>query len=258
MSEPFQLNVGSEVGERRMPVLKLTLAGLGLFVLAAWLLLPPVGSSAPSKRVLCMSNIRGIAMALTSYSAANGGNIPPAYIADENGRPIHSWRALILKYIDRPDLHEAYRFDEPWDGPNNSKLHHDVLDIFRCPEDEGGMKSTQTSYVAILGPETAWPGSSAVNLDQIAAGDGLSQTVLLAEVVNSGIHWLEPRDLHLSQMAPTINSRSGQGISSRHPQIAIFAFADGRVKPISEKLPVETLRAFLTIRGNEPIADGDL
>ena len=29
------------------------------------------------------------------------GSLPPAYIADEHGRPLHSWRVLILPYINQ-------------------------------------------------------------------------------------------------------------------------------------------------------------
>ena len=35
---------------------------------------------------------------------------------------MHSWRVLLLPYLDRSDLYKAYDFTEPWDGPNNRKL----------------------------------------------------------------------------------------------------------------------------------------
>ena len=55
------------------------------------------------------------------YYHADYGSFPPVYIADSDGRPIHSWRALVLPYIS-PELAARYSFDEPWNGPNNSKL----------------------------------------------------------------------------------------------------------------------------------------
>ena len=42
-------------------------------------------------------------------------------------------------------------------------------------------------------------------------GKGASQTALLVEVANSGIHWMEPRDLGRRSFDPTINSTSGRG-----------------------------------------------
>lgn len=223
------------------------------------LFLPGTNRSAgpTARRTQCMSNLRNIALAVSNYATANGGHLPPAYIADAAGRPMHSWRTLILPYLDRPDVVAVYRFDEPWDGPNNSKLHEVVIDVFRCPEDSGDNTSTQTSFVAIVGPETAWPGTGSATLDTIAAGDGTAQTLLLAEVVASGIHWMEPRDLELSRMAPTINPRTGHGISGYHRGSANVAFVDGRVKPLSENLPAATLRALLTIKGREPLSADD-
>ena len=66
------------------------------------------------------NNLRQIALALQSYHQANGC-FPPAYVADKNGKPMHSWRVLILPYLGFDDLYKAYDFTEPWDGPNNKK-----------------------------------------------------------------------------------------------------------------------------------------
>jgi prepilin-type processing-associated H-X9-DG protein len=52
---------------------------------------------------------------------------------------------------------------------------------------------------------------------------------------NSGIHWMEPRDLHVLQMAPTINAKSGQGLSSAHNGGAHVLLADGAVRFLSER-----------------------
>ncbi len=166
---------------------------VGLVLLG--LILPEIPTRDRHRRPQCLNNMHNIALALHNYHSAYG-SLPPPYIADASGRPMHSWRVLMLPYLDRPDLYQAYRFDEPWDGPNNSKLHNLIVDVFNCPEDHGGKKSTETSYVAVVGPETLWPGDRAVRLDDVT--DGLGNTLLVVEIANSGIHWLEPRDLHVS------------------------------------------------------------
>ena len=48
----------------------------------------------------CTNNLKQIAAALQAYHQANGC-FPPAYIADKSGKPMHSWRVLILPYLDR-------------------------------------------------------------------------------------------------------------------------------------------------------------
>jgi prepilin-type processing-associated H-X9-DG protein len=225
--------------------------GIAVILILVALIIPGI-SSAPSagRRSQCLNNIRNIAIALHNY-ASHYGSLPPAYIADENGRPMHSWRVLILPYVVRSDIYSMYRFDEPWDGPENSKLHDLVVNVFACPEDGSRLKRTDTSYVAVVGPETIWPGESGFRLDDVT--DGLSQTLLVVEIAKSGIHWMEPRDLHFSQMATTINAAKGQCISSPHKGMASVAFADGRVRVLHDSILADTIASLLTVRGGETI-----
>jgi prepilin-type processing-associated H-X9-DG protein len=230
-------------------VFGIVLAGF-LFVLQGMGGLPRT----PSRRAICNNNLRSIALALQQYEATFGC-FPPPYIADASGKPMHSWRVLILPYLDLGSLHKQYNFNEPWDGPNNRKLHDAVLPIYSCPSRSKNQSATDTSYVVIVGNETMWPGTKRISLTTIAAGDGASKTIMLAEVHDSGIHWMEPRDLHLTQMAPTINAPSGQGISSGHTGGANVAFADGHTQFLPSTMPAETLRALLTINGKETIQE---
>ncbi|MFN0056356.1 MAG: DUF1559 domain-containing protein [Planctomycetales bacterium] len=81
----------------------------------------------------------------------------------------------------------------------------------------------------------------------------MSLTLHVVEVADSGIHWMEPRDLHVVQMSPRINSQSGQGISSKHTGVAHILFADGSVRLITESVSVTTIGRFMTINGGEVI-----
>src|SRR5262245_60656054 len=88
----------------------------------ACLLLPAVQSpGGGGRRATCANNLRNISLALCQYHDIHG-TFPPAYITDEDGRPMHSWRVLLLPYLDQHSVYRQYRFDEPWDGPNNSAL----------------------------------------------------------------------------------------------------------------------------------------
>ena len=143
------------------------LATFPLLVLLAVVghLLPTVSSGSPSKRIMCSSNLKNIAQFLLDYHHRKGA-FPPAYVADKNGRPMHSWRVLILPDVD-PNLYAQYRFDEPWDGPNNSKLASLAENPFRCPSDVGDGSEHETSYVVVVGPKTAFPGDKCVALSDI-------------------------------------------------------------------------------------------
>ena len=58
----------------------------------------------------------------------------PAYVADENGKPMHSWRVLLLPMLEQQALYESYDFDEPWNGPNNSRLLAQTPPSYQCPQ----------------------------------------------------------------------------------------------------------------------------
>jgi prepilin-type processing-associated H-X9-DG protein len=223
---------------------------MGLLLLAHLCLLPmrSTGRGA-ARRAVCSNNLKQIVLALHNYHDVHGC-FPPAYIADENGRPMHSWRVLILPYLENPDFYNQYRFDERWDGPNNRKLAKIRMAVFNCPSDHEE-PSTMTSYVVVVGPDTAWPGSKPTNLDDFA--DGPSNTILVVEVKNSGIHWMEPRDLHVVQMAPGVNPKAGQGVSSNHSGGANVAIVDGSVEFLPEDTSADVLRALLTIDSGEKV-----
>src|SRR5207248_2869881 len=73
---------------------------------------------ARASQCLC---IKQIGLALLNYHDTYG-SFPPAYVADATGKPIHSWRVLILPFMEQSSLYNAYSMAEPWDGPNNRKL----------------------------------------------------------------------------------------------------------------------------------------
>jgi len=230
-------------------------AVIGIVLIYLVLRVSPLG--APRKaaqRSQCSGHLKQISLALLNYHDVYK-SFPPAFIADQTGKPMHSWRVLILPFMEQKPLYDQYRFDEPWDGPNNRRLHAAALNMFECPA-ESKHGTGHTSYVAVVGPGTAWPGAKSIDLADIK--DGTSNTILVVEVKNSGIHWMEPRDLDASQMPMTINAKplgssATLDISSGHKGVAQVAFADGSVRAIPEDTPPATLRAMLTITGGEKV-----
>ncbi len=201
-----------------------------------------------SAKAQCANNLKQIGMALLLYHQ-EFGSFPPAFVADASGKPLCSWRALILAELGRPDLAPLVHRDEAWDGPSNSKWSHVVLSLFDCPDDpqNAGSLSNLTSYLAVVGPHTAWAGATPRKLSDFKDP---SKTILLVEVANSGIHWAEPRDLYVGQMAPGINPKVGQGISSGHlgGDVTVF-FADGAVRFLPANTDPKKLAELLDLDG---------
>ncbi|HJT34711.1 MAG TPA: DUF1559 domain-containing protein [Pirellulales bacterium] len=217
-------------------------------VLAA-LLLPAVqGAREAARRSQCTNNLKQIAIAMQNYHDVYGV-YPPAYLADSNGKPMHSWRVLILPFVERPDLYARYRFDEPWDGPNNSQLAAEMPEVYRCASDPA--TASTTDYVVITGPGTMFDADKSISQRSIT--DGMSNTLLVVESVNAGINWMEPRDLNAGQMTFAVNGAGGREMSSNHPTGANAAMVDGSVRFISDSVNSQVLRALSTPAGHEPV-----
>ena len=185
-------------------------------------------------------------MAVANYESTYG-HLPPAYVLGPDGRPWHSWRVLILPYLEASDVYKDYRFDEPWDGPNNSKLAHRMPKIFAL-HGEWTPDSTITNYLAVVGQETAWPGADTIMMKDVT--DGTGSTILIVENCGAGVHWMEPRDLSFSEMDFAINSP--RGISSKYDAPAVVTLDDA-VHRIRPTMKPDVLRALLTIHGGEAI-----
>jgi prepilin-type processing-associated H-X9-DG protein len=217
------------------------------------LLLPAVQAAREAaRRAQCNNNLRQIGLGLITYHDI-WNTYPPAYLADANGKPMHSWRVLILPYVEQKPLYDRYNFDEPWDGPNNSQLAALMPPVFGCPSDAATVPGgTTTSYAAITGPGTMFDGETSSSIRTVT--DGTSNTIMVAETT-AGMNWMEPRDLDVNQMTLQINGSPAE-ISSHHPGGAQAVFADGHTSFLQQSVTAQVLRALITKAGNEPIQGG--
>lgn len=214
---------------------------------ASWLLRAIQDARWAARDMAAQGPLNQITLALHMYHDEYG-SFPPAYIADEKGKPMHSWRVLILPYIEEQTLYSSYDFNEPWNGPNNIKLSAQIPKMYHAYGDSRG--TTHTSYVVIVGPQTAFPGAGTTKLADFR--DGAENTILLAEIKKSDIVWLEPRDLELATMSLEINHPREPSISSSRPRGPYVTFADSiRGYHPNRSLDPQDLRAMCTIAGGE-------
>jgi hypothetical protein len=79
--------------------------------------------------------------------------------------------------------------------------------IYGCPSDSGAWDpkaanyaTATTSYVAVVGPQTAWRGAKGMNRDDPEWQGRMGSTIMLVETANSGIPWTKPQDLNLTDL----------------------------------------------------------
>jgi hypothetical protein len=201
---------------------------LVIFLILVLLMLPAVHASGEAaRRMTCTNQLKHIGLALHDYHQMYKC-FPPAYVADKGGKPMHSWRVLILPFLDFDSLYRQYDFNEPWDGPNNREFLKIRLKEYVCPSDETASQegSPCTSYVAVIGHDAAWTGGTPRALRDTVFREGRSNTIMVIETADSGINWTEPRDIELDALIaadpPTLQVMPG----SKHMHSNGFFYRD--------------------------------
>lgn len=160
---------------------------------------------------------------------------------------MHSWRVLILPFIDAGALYDRYDFSEPWDGANNRQLVGQMPNSYILPGEPPDGTGI-TNYLAVVGEKTAWPGNVGQRLDDIAARDG---TIFIVENRGANICWMEPSDLQFSKMSFDLTADAPNGLSSRFKRIGV-AMVDGSLRGLARETSPDTVRALLTGAPTEP------
>jgi hypothetical protein len=203
----------------------------------------------------CEANLRRIAMAMQRYHEAHG-YYPPAYLADENGQPMHSWRVLLLPYLGHEALLQQYDMTQPWDSPQNLWLADRMPQVYGCPDDPDRVYG-ETSYMVVTGPGTLFEAGKKSSAADVT--DGLSKTILVVESTGSGTSWTAPVDLPLDKIPFSINAARPGGVRSAHASGgAHVATADGAVYRLPDHLSPDAIRALITPRGGEVVGPAEL
>lgn len=225
------------------------LAVFGIGALLVGLLLPAVRTARPAaRRNQCINNLKQIGLALRAYESVHHA-LPPAYTVDANGKPLHSWRTLILPYLEEQQLYEMIDLSKPWDDPANAEAFNTEIWEYRCAEEDG--PPNHTTYLAVVASNGCFRLSEPRPLSEIT--DGLSRTLMVIEVPSEqSVHWMSPKDAD-----EQVVMELGQNSQLPHGEVANALFADGHVIPLTAELPAAQRRAMISVAGDDNIAEDD-
>jgi hypothetical protein len=195
-------------------------------VVLIWIHVETIALCYPPNGVVCRNNLKQISLAILNYES-NWIHLPPPYSTDANGKPLLSWRVMILPFIEQGALYEQFDLTKPWDDPVNLKLVNQMPDCFRCPADKLKTSDMTTSYLAVVGDRTPWPKSGKRRLRDIT--DGQSNTILLIESDAHRQIWTKPGDLDL-EIAMKLLNEGSSCCSSNHHGGAMTVISDGSVR----------------------------
>ncbi|MGL6227211.1 MAG: DUF1559 domain-containing protein [Thermoguttaceae bacterium] len=209
-------------------------AGIGIA-----LLIPAVsGARAAGRNMMCVNNEKQIALAMNNYHDAKK-TFPPAYSVDEDGKPLHSWRVLLLPFLDQTGLADQIRLDEPWNSEWNQRFADQMPQVYRCPSSPD-FSSSSSNYSVVVGPDTLFPDLADRDPADLNRGTmmkdmnwGTSNTILVIERPNrDGVNWMRPdKETSFEEATQKDFLTKYQTPQGRcHPSGFHVAFADSAVK----------------------------
>ena len=205
-----------------------------------------------------MKNLEKIAAALNDY-ANDFGTYPPAYTTSgPTKRPMHSWRVLLLPYLDEVELYDQFDLSLPWDHQVNLTAAYRMPQIYEHPDVSSGGYSLKSAYFYITGPQTLFPKGKPLGPGDVT--DDGSQTILVIEaqpMAASGM-WTEPVDLDFTKMKGIVGGTVGIEPGGWIEGGAAMATVDGRAHFLKDGTPPSTFNALVTPQGNEPLPDDTL
>jgi len=216
---------------------------------AAALLLPAVQSAREAaRRAQSMNNLKQIGLAMHNYHDVYK-TFPPAYTTDKQGKPLLSWRVLILPFVEQAGLYQEFHLDEPWDSEHNKKLIARMPLVYRSPNSQA--PPGKSNYLTVRGERTIFPGKEAIGMAKIV--DGTSNTILAVEANDaSAVDWTKPDDFVPDPKAPT------KGLVGLRPAGFNVLMADGSVRFLSDATSAGILQALFSRDGGEVVSPSGL
>lgn len=217
---------------------------LTIIVILMSLILPAKRGSRESARIAqCTGQLKQIASGLESYRDSFGV-FPPAFTVDKNGKPLHSWRTLVLPYIGQEKLYESIDLSKPWDDPVNAKAFQEIPRDYWCPN--SGDRENKTLYLGVAGKHGYFEGSRPRRSGEIT--DKPEETLMVIEVGSEqGVPWMAPLDADEKMILNfTATTKWPHGVGRQ------AAFVDGSARTlIASETTVADLKRMMTIAGGD-------
>jgi hypothetical protein len=213
----------------------------------------------------CEAAARKLALALYAYRQSHEGCLPPPYIEDVETGERHSWRVILLPNVAYDFSYGDYSFQERWNSSRNRALFS-RLTCYACPAHSRSPELT--NYVAVVGDETFWPEPKAAKSYSYAtvgehdtdwpAPKGRNvmlpdwrTKIVLVELVDSDLRWMEPRDISLKEFLDVVKSDPRGPFYNKYVKGIRAIDADGQLRIINPYDDRDEIRSMFVLTTGE-------
>jgi hypothetical protein len=197
-----------------------------------------------ASRTQSTNNLKQIALAMHNYHDTNRA-FPPQAVFGKDGKPLLSWRVLLLPYLEEQELYKQFKLDEPWDSEHNKKLLAKMPRVYKDPGGtEKALANHATYYQGYVGKGAFFEGKKGLRFADFP--DGTSNTLMIVEAATP-VPWTKPEDIPFDPTKP-LPKRSnlwGGGF--------LASMCDGSVRLISKNVTPQTLRNAITRNDGNPL-----
>jgi hypothetical protein len=193
-------------------------------------------------RAPSQNNLRQIALATINYADTYQGRLPPQALFSKDGKPLLSWRVLILPFIGENELYKEFHLDEPWDSEHNKKL---LAKMPRTYAISGQKDPTATHYQGFHGKGAFFEGKKGVRFPADFT-DGTSNTLMIVEAARA-VPWTKPEDLPYDPDKPLPK------LGGLFPGGFNGAMCDGSVRFFSAAIKPTTLHLLIQRNDGQPL-----
>lgn len=190
------------------------------------------------------NNLRQIGLALHNYHDAFS-RFPGQAIMSKDGKPLLSWRVMLLPYVNEAALYNEFHLDEPWDSAHNKKLVDRIPAVYQSLTAKA-KKPGQTTYLAPVGKNLMFTGEKeGVRIADVT--DGTSNTIFMLQADEAhAVAWTKPEDvtIDLKKPATGLVNYAGQGSAA--------LIVDGSAGFLREGIESTRLAALLTRNDGTP------
>lgn len=155
------------------------------------------GSRAPRIDIgLSQHNLKRIGYAFHDFHDATLSL--PIDLATADGKPLLSWRVVILPYLGEEELYKQFKLNEPWDSAHNKKLIPKMPRVYAPIRVKA--KVGETFYQVFTGEKAPFVPGKLIRIPQ-GFPDGTSNTGLVFEA-GEPVIWTRPADMTFDENKP--------------------------------------------------------